>query len=118
MENDWTFSGVLGQASRQPRPDILAQPEGDRLDKVVDVIERFLANLDERIMALENNSIRSRRSRSPELLPERDEEDIVVPERYSEHDEATWGPRGQRSGQPFGDPYHQGDDNRSEQRNT
>ena len=107
MENDWRFSGVLGQASREPRPDTRAWPAEDRLGKVVDVMERALANLNERITALENNSIRSGRDRSPELWPERKEEYIVVPERYSEHDKAPRGLAGQRSGQPFDDSYLQ-----------
>ena len=107
VENDGRFSGVLGQASREPRPDTRAGPTEDRLGKVVDVMERALANLNERITALENNSIRSGRDRSPELWPERKEEYIVVPERYSEHDKAPRGLAGQRSGQPFDDSYLQ-----------
>ena len=90
-----------------------------RLGKMVDVMERSLANLNEQITALENNSIRSGRNRSPELLPEREEKDFVVPERYSKHDEAPRELSGRRSGQPSGEtvPPEQCDDSRSEQGN-
>ena len=67
VENDWRFSGVLGQASGQPRPDTRAWPAGDRLEKVVDVMERSFANLNERITAVELDGDRAGRAQSPRI---------------------------------------------------
>ena len=93
-----------GRAKRLPRAETRARAVGDRLEEMIQVI----ANLGDRMTALENNRIRSGRSRSPELWPGREEEDLVGPERYSAHDGTPQRPpgRGQGLGQPSGDPEH------------
>ena len=53
---------VAKQASRQPRPDIREWPVGDGLEKMVDVMERSLANLNERMTAVELNADRAGRT--------------------------------------------------------
>ena len=73
VENDWRFAGVLGQASRQPRPDIRAGRMEDRLERVVDVMERSLANLNERMTAVELDSDRAGRTQSSRMATERPE---------------------------------------------
>ena len=66
-ENDERFPGALGQVPGQPRLDTQACPAGDRLEKVVDVMMRSLANLNERMAAVELNGGRTRRTQSSRI---------------------------------------------------
>ena len=67
-EHFHTLSGrVAKQASRQPRPDIREWPVGDGLEKVVDVMERSLANLSDRLTAVELDADRAGRTQSSRM---------------------------------------------------
>ena len=68
-ETDWRFQGVVGQASRLPRAGTPAAVGASRLEEVVREMQRFFANLHDRITAMETSSNRSGRSRTSEQPP-------------------------------------------------
>ena len=55
---DWRFKGVVGAATRQPREEPEGDDMSDHLERMIDILEKSFANLDERLTAVENRSRR------------------------------------------------------------
>ena len=80
---DWRFKGVVGAATRQPRDEPEEVAVSDHLEKMIDVMEKSFANLNDRLAAVENLNKRDaaevfrkdtkagRRRESPDLSADR-----------------------------------------------
>ena len=68
---DWRFKGVVGAAARQPREEPKRDDMSDHLEKMIDILEKSFAHLNERLTAVED---RSRRDVGDDVtgLPRRD----------------------------------------------
>ena len=55
---DWRFKGVVGAAVRQPREEPKGDDMSERMGRMIDILEKSFAHLDERLAAVENRSRR------------------------------------------------------------